>query len=453
MPLPVGRSRLSVMLVLAGSLVLSSACSDSMTGPAREPALAKAGSGGPTVTSTSPSGARQDTTLDVHVLGSGFDRGSKVEFVRDGVVDPKLHVNATSFRNSGELVANVTVATDAETVPYDVRVTTSTGKKGIGTELFVVEVAFEPLASSSDGSNVHDVGGTGLIVGWISSSCPAGFAPALWDQAAQLTALPVPAGTCGGTSRAVNGAGVAAGTAYVGSSGTSAVRWMPGAGSYTVEPLPSLSNGAEPGPWDINESGAITSGNDAAVWTAATGWQMLTKPSGATSCVATSTNDGGALIARCTIGGQFQGVFWASAAAGPVILPVPSGGASPAPHRINGSGVIAGSVQVAGVSRPARWIPTGSTWSVEILADLGKGGGVLGINDAGQLAGSVNAPSGTGYPRPSYWDANGTLHLLQSKDGVGEAEGISEASPQLAIGGYVRTGKNGGSRIAVRWRP
>jgi hypothetical protein len=450
MPLPVGYSRLSLVLVLAGSLALSSACSDSMTGPARDPVLAKAGSS-PTVTSTSPSGARQDTTLDVHVLGSGFDRGSKVEFVRDGVVDPKLHVNATSFRNSGELVANVTVATDAETVPYDVGVTTSTGKKGIGTELFVVEVAFEPLASP--GSNVSDVGETGLIVGWISSSCAAGFAPALWDQSAQLTSLPAPAGTCGGTARAVNGAGVAVGTAYAWSSGGSAARWLPGAGSYAVDTLPPLPNGSEPGPWDINESGAITSANDAAIWTAATGWQMLTKPSGATTCVLTSINDAGALIARCTIGGQFQGVFWASSGADPLLLPVPSGGGDVTPHRINGGGVIAGYVQVAGVSHPARWIPAGASWIAEILPDLGKGGAAFGLNDAGQLAGSVNVPSGTGYARPAYWEADGTLHLLQSKDGVGEAVGISGPSPEPVIAGYVRTGKNSGSRIAVRWRP
>jgi hypothetical protein len=451
MPLPLGRSRLILVLVLAGSLALSSGCSDSVTGPAREPVLARAGSG-PTVTSASPYEARQDTTLDVHVLGSGFDRGSTVEFVRAEVVDPNLHVNATSLRNSGELVVNITISADAETVPYDVRVTTSTGKKGIGTELFVVDVAFEPLAAPSGGSIVDDAGATGFIAGSISSSCAAGFAPALWDPAAQLIPLPVPAGTCGGTARTVNGTGVAAGTAYVGSRATTAVRWVPGAGSYSVEPLPPLSNGIEAGPWDINESGAITSGNDAAVWTAATGWWMLTKPSGATSCVATSTNDGGALIARCAIGGQFQGVFWASAAAAPVVLPVPSGVASQTPRRINGSGVIAGWVQVAGVTRPARWIPSGSTWSLEILADLGRGGAVLEINEAGQLAGSINA-SGTGYPRPAYWDPDGTLHLLQSKDGVGEAEGISEPSPQLVIAGYVRTGKNGGSRIAVRWRP
>ena len=88
--------------------------------------------------SADPAAAPQDTTLDVHVLGSNYDQGSRVDFARGGVVDPKLQVNSTTFRSSTELVANVTVAPDAATVSYDIVVTKSTGKKGIGTERFAV---------------------------------------------------------------------------------------------------------------------------------------------------------------------------------------------------------------------------------------------------------------------------------------------------------------------------
>ena len=92
----------------------------------------------PTVTAVEPAMAPQDTTLDVRVTGSGFDRGSRVEFAINGVVEPKLHVNATTYRKSSELTANVTVAVDAPLLSYDVVVTTSRGKKGIGAEMFLV---------------------------------------------------------------------------------------------------------------------------------------------------------------------------------------------------------------------------------------------------------------------------------------------------------------------------
>jgi uncharacterized membrane protein len=434
-------------------LLASTACNDPMTGPSRTPALAKAGNGGPTVTSASPAGARQDTTLDVHVFGSGFDRGSTIAFVRAGVVDSKLHVNAMSFRNSGELVANVTVAADAETVPYDVAVTLSTGKKGIGTELFVVEVAFETLQAPG-GSNVSGVSADGKIAGTITVSCGPGFAPALWDLGGQLTTLPALAGTCGGVARAINIAGVVVGSAYVGSSASVSVQWSPAGTAYGVGQLPPLPNGTDPGPWDINASGTVSAGNEAAVWTEATGWQLLVKPSGATFCVATHLNEVSAFTGRCTIGGLARAIYWAGASATPVVLPLPSGSSQSYSRDVNVTGVIVGWVILSdGTNRPVRWVPSGAGWTIAVLDDLGKGGAALSVNDAGQVAGSVSAPSGTGYPRPVYWDADGTLHLLESKDGVGEAVGISEPDAGLVIAGYVRTGKNGGSRIAVRWRP
>lgn len=439
--------------VLAGFVALGLSCGGPQgTEPdSSPPAFAKSGSS-PTVTSTDPSGAPQDTTLDVHVFGSGFDRGSSVAFARNGVVDSKLHVNGTSLRTSSELVANLTVAADAETVPYDVVVTTSTGKKGIGTELFVIEVPLEVLESPSGSSNVSGVGATGLIVGTIGTSCGPGFAPALWDQDGHVTALPALAGTCGGTARAVNGSGVAVGSAYIGSTSAASVRWTPVAGAYAVDQLPPLPNGTDPGPWDINASGSITSGNAPAVWTQATGWQLLTKPSGATGCFATTLNDLDQMAAQCTIGGNSQAVFWSSSAALPVVLPLPSGAIRAYVWGINSSGIVAGFVmQSDGRNRAVRWVPSGSTWGTQILPDLGYGGAAHGLNDGGQVVGSAGTKSGSA--RPAFWEASGALHLLESADGVGEAVGISEPDVGPVIAGYVRVGKNGGSRIAVRWRP
>jgi hypothetical protein len=100
------------------------------------------------VTGATPSTAPTDTTLNVSISGSGFDRGSVVAFEISGVPDPRLTVNSTKYSSTTALIANVTIAVDAVTTTYDVSVTTSKGKKGIGTELFAVKTrTVDPTAS------------------------------------------------------------------------------------------------------------------------------------------------------------------------------------------------------------------------------------------------------------------------------------------------------------------
>lgn len=137
---------LFVVLVLTG---LAVACADDLpTEPKRAAVLAAkggvnggggGGSSDPTVDAVDPASAPQDTTLDVHVLGSTFDDGSSVALLLDGSTTKKVKTNSTRFVSSTELVANVTIAADAEPDLYDVQVTTSRGKKGIGIELFEIE--------------------------------------------------------------------------------------------------------------------------------------------------------------------------------------------------------------------------------------------------------------------------------------------------------------------------
>jgi hypothetical protein len=134
-------------LLLAGFAILFIACTDP-TEPVRplspDLRLAKpAATADPTVTSTLPSEAPQGTTLDVQINGSGFDRGSFAHFERDGTVDPRVQVNSTRFLKSTQLVANLTIAPDAVVSPYDVVVITTAGKKGIGTEMFAVQLSNE----------------------------------------------------------------------------------------------------------------------------------------------------------------------------------------------------------------------------------------------------------------------------------------------------------------------
>lgn len=92
------------------------------------------------VTATDPTGAPQDTTLDVTVSGSGFDDGSTVQLTLSGVPTEKVRTNSTRYRNRKTLIANITIAADAEVDFYDVEVTTASRKKGIGSEMFEVFV-------------------------------------------------------------------------------------------------------------------------------------------------------------------------------------------------------------------------------------------------------------------------------------------------------------------------
>lgn len=89
------------------------------------------------VTSTTPASAPQDTTLDVHIFGTGFAKGAKASWALNGDTT-KVHVNSTKLIGSTELIANVNVPSTASIANYDVVVTLATGKKGIGAELFAV---------------------------------------------------------------------------------------------------------------------------------------------------------------------------------------------------------------------------------------------------------------------------------------------------------------------------
>ena len=175
---------LAAMLSLAAGF---SACSDrTPTGVGFR--ASKSGSTSVTVTSAAPDSTLQDTTLNVHVFGSGFDRGSKAQWAQSGVVSPNVTTNSTQYVSSTELAANITVAVTASPGSYDIMVTTAQGIKGIGTELFTISsrpvatVTVTPAAvtmasTSTFGltATTYDHAGkvlTGRLVAW-STSNPA----------------------------------------------------------------------------------------------------------------------------------------------------------------------------------------------------------------------------------------------------------------------------------------
>ena len=115
------------------------------------PAYAAGGGGGPdpVVRGVDPTEAPQDTTLDVHVFGDNFEDGAVVTLKRNGKASRKVKTNSTNFVSSSEVVANITIAVDAETGSYDVEVALSRKRKGVGTELFEVKEP-HPLPASAD---------------------------------------------------------------------------------------------------------------------------------------------------------------------------------------------------------------------------------------------------------------------------------------------------------------
>lgn len=167
------------LLILGLATFWACADSPSPSGPTPSAiALARAGSGnGPTVKSTSPDSATIDTTLNVRVLGSGFDQGSRANWAFKGVVSEKIVTNSTLFVSSTELVANITIAQNANIGSHDVIVTTSSGKGGIGTELFVVTMQMTKLPTiGGPGAEAHAVNDAGDVVGSSTDATKRSFA-------------------------------------------------------------------------------------------------------------------------------------------------------------------------------------------------------------------------------------------------------------------------------------
>ena len=120
MPAPTARL-FALTRIICSALLLATACSDQLSERPRltEPLFAKASSS-PTVTSATPSYAYQGTVnLAVTINGSGFDRGTKASWYLNGSPYAKITVNSTSFVSSSQLVANISVASDAEINAYE----------------------------------------------------------------------------------------------------------------------------------------------------------------------------------------------------------------------------------------------------------------------------------------------------------------------------------------------
>ena len=148
---PKRRSIGAAVLVLV-AVMACQADAPTSTLPLDDVSLAKGGGGGgggsggvaPTVTSTDPPSTVRDTTIDVAVFGTGFTTGAKATWSLAGDTT-QVHVKSTKVVSSSQLIARIVVPATATVASYDVEVTLSSGKKGVGAEMFEVLIG-DPTA-------------------------------------------------------------------------------------------------------------------------------------------------------------------------------------------------------------------------------------------------------------------------------------------------------------------
>jgi hypothetical protein len=192
-----GLSETSAMLATRGLIIPALLALSACTGdPATSPTVtvvsaARVAAGGPSVKSTVPDSAPPNVTLDVRVMGSGYDVGSRATWALKGdtaFATTKIRTNSTRYVSSRELVANITIAADARQELYDVVVMAAGGKNGVGIELFAVSSNYgsytvyaaslddaAPYRLRSDNGTPYIDGGPDFSLGCVFSRTSTGF--------------------------------------------------------------------------------------------------------------------------------------------------------------------------------------------------------------------------------------------------------------------------------------
>ncbi len=404
--------------------------------------------GGPSVTATDPLGAPQGTTLDVRVLGSGFDARSVVEFLLDGQPTPSVQTKATRFVSKLELVASITISGDAATDLYDVAVTTSRGKRGVGIELFEVSYAATEIGTLGGSTSqayainslgevvgtstlpgdavshvfywadgvMEDVGVTGIPNGLSDNGRIVGLAggwvngePAVWEKQGDTwteTLLPV-TGADNPWANDINPQG----TRAVGGSENLPLVWTESAGQWTVTVLPM--NGSNGYPHGINRFDQVVgqSGTRAVAWTLESGvWtlHLLPRLAGEVLGWAWAISDAGDVVGYSQDASYvFRPVLWRRNPTGwdpPIDLG--SSALEGEALAVNSDLEVVGFFRDGGAALDAfLWRPPGEFAELDPPHTYTYARGV-DINNSGQIAGYGGKPSTGGQP------ANGTGALL-----------------------------------------
>jgi hypothetical protein len=452
----------SVRLILCGAAVaVIPSCSRDVvappigvpTGPA---AVAKA----PTalaVTSASPSFGDQGTTVDVHILGSGFSSGARATWLLNGVADAHVHTNSTTFISSTELVANITIASDAQLDYWDVQVSLSSGKNGVGSECFEVTSAqvigtgrswaindqHQVVGDSPSGAFFYDDGagmvilggGTAaainqqgtIAVGQDGNSIATAWARQL-DNTWHTELLPRPTGSVSGLARGLTQA--ADGSLLV-----------VGIDEIQGRKNSSATNLTRPVAWRRSASG---------VWSAP---QFYAIPTGASTAAAHDVNSLEEVVGPVD---NVRGAVWESTSTYTVLDAIP--------HAINSSGtlIVGGRNNGAAVywwRDPAThaWHPNGVP--LPTLAGAACVSGLArDVNDAGVIVGWSCTPDGNKHPTVWLVDLSSGVPVLNGTPtelpGLGVKQGVYAAASVTGTAPYIVAGtapSSVTSTVAVRW--
>jgi probable HAF family extracellular repeat protein len=425
---PLSRS-FSQCRLLMFALFAFSACTDPVTPSApltSGSASAARTGGGPTVKSTSPDTATVDSTLNVHVFGSGFDAGSRAQWALKGVPSSKVVTNSTRFVSSTELVANIAIAPDATLASYDVIVTTSSGKGGIGTELFVVTAKATDLGTlGGTQSEALGINNSAQVVGW--SYVPSGVEHAfLWTRASGMQDL----GTLGGTAShayAINDNGQVVGSSTTAAGDKHAFLWTATDGMRDIGTLGGVLSEA----LAISKNGAIVGGSFLSgggsevtfLWSAG-----VMENIGGTRARGLAVNNALQVVGTADVGvvsSTYRSLLWTKSGgvwtSEELDGPNPNGGSYT--YGINELGQIMGDFITTTSQRGAyTWTRAGG---YKVLPVLPKGTGVWAnaINDAGRIVGYGNDVSG--FQHPAVWDPKGDGWTITTFAGAGTSKGAS----------------------------
>jgi probable HAF family extracellular repeat protein len=247
------KARHSTLTRTAGAAVIALATftvscreSDEPTAP---PVEARVSTGNPTVSSVVPDSSPRGVTLDITVNGSGFNQGSVVTLQRQGVPAGSITTNTTTYVTSRKLIANITIAADADTGKYDVAVTTSDDRKGVGIELFTVTYVMDELGIiGGTWSRAYAINDRGEAVGASCTQDCLGTA-FYWSEATGQVDLGRLPGYTRSAAYAINNRGQAFGVVECWSGDATCggvykqqlVRWDKVGGSWTITPLEGCS--------------------------------------------------------------------------------------------------------------------------------------------------------------------------------------------------------------------
>jgi uncharacterized membrane protein len=400
--------------------------------------------GNPVIDSIVPAAGIRGKTLDIHVLGAGFDDGSEVHFERGGTPTDDIETNSTQFVNSQELIASVTIDTQAQTGPYSLVVVTQTRKRGIGLEDFLaLDVVGTLLGGVS--SIANDVNENGEVVGFgqigfcpgdpcdphhalywfegvledvgigvafaINGGCAVGSCrlvgqrddrPVVWQKQGGIwTSFELPTESGQGWASAINDRGdQIAGSMVLGGGLVTAVVWTESASGWTATELPPADNGYANAINDVGQVAGHAAGR-AIVWTSGGGgWtpQELQPLPGDIEARAPGINNAGDVVGESGSGlfGGGSATLWRRTLAGwaPPIVLVPeelAGVTRSSASDINDKGAIVGTIEHEELDfglRQEAFLWTEDIGFVGLGIFEGRGTVARAVSENNQIAGS-----------------------------------------------------------------